>query len=286
MLNELEEFKAYTNPVEYNVSRKGDTSFLGRFTFESLLNFDGMVRILTIIARGYMHQSDTPDIEGARKALCAWRSIPNSKNTTPKEAWQSKSDFRELHEVYPELVDENGGGWFYRHVHRVAEFVLQNPDAVRKGYAEQALAIRDKFDKMWRDKVVQFQVPIFTLTTKGAWTLRFDDILADALEQGPLQNYEIALPEEVEQRVLALVDKKTAPYVFDLIRYYLAHKQEDTDWVILPVTNFDMYYGNSYFSKRVLSTVPETILIRQNYGSVCRYRFNDPQYQMTSSQKA
>ena len=129
-------------------------------------------------------------------------------------------------------------------------------------------------------------MPIFTLTTKGAWTLRFDDILADALEQGPLQNYEIALPEEVEQRVLALVDKKTAPYVFDLIRYYLAHKQEDTDWVILPVTNFDMYYGNSYFSKRVLSTVPETILIRQNYGSVCRYRFNDPQYQMTSSQKA
>ena len=286
MLNELEEFKAYTSPVEYKCGSKGDTSFLGRFTFESLLNFDGMVRILTIIARGYMHQSDTPDIEGARKALCAWRSIPNSKNTTPKEAWQSKSDFRELHEVYPELVDENGGGWFYRHVHRVAEFVLQNPDAVRKGYAEQALAIRDKFDKMWRDKVVQFQVPIFTLTTKGAWTLRFDDILADALEQGPLQNYEIALPEEVEQRVLALVDKKTAPYVFDLIRYYLAHKQEDTDWVILPVTNFDMYYGNSYFSKRVLSTVPETILIRQNYGSVCRYRFNDPQYQMTSSQKA
>ena len=286
LLNELEEFKAYTSPVEYKCGSKGDTSFLGRFTFESLLNFDGMVRILTIIARGYMHQSDTPDIEGARKALCAWCSIPNSKNATPKEAWQSKSDFRELHEVYPELVDENGGGWFYRHVHRVAEFVLQNPDAVRKGYAEQALAIRDKFDKMWRDKVVQFQVPIFTLTTKGAWTLRFDDILADALEQGPLQNYEIALPEEVEQRVLALVDKKTAPYVFDLIRYWLAHKQEDTDWVILPVTNFDMYYGNSYFSKRVLSTVPETILIRQNYGSVCRYRFNDPQYQMTSSQKA
>ena len=286
MLNELEEFKAYTSPVECKVNSKGDTSFLGRFTFESLLNLEGMVRILTIIARGYMHKTNTPDIEGARKALCAWCSIPNSKNATPKEAWQSKSDFRELHEVYPELVDENGGGWFYRHVHRVAEFVLQNPDAVRKGYAEQALAIRDKFDKMWRDKVVQFQVPIFTLTTKGAWTLRFDDILADALEQGPLQNYEIALPEEVEQRVLALVDKKTAPYVFDLIRYYLAHKQEDTDWVILPVTNFDMYYGNSYFSKRVLSTVPETILIRQNYGSVCRYRFNDPQYQMTSSQKA
>ena len=40
MLNELEEFKAYTTPVKYEVSRKGDTTFLGRFTFDSLLNFE------------------------------------------------------------------------------------------------------------------------------------------------------------------------------------------------------------------------------------------------------
>ena len=271
MLNEWEEFNAYTSPVEYKVRSKGDTSFLGRFTFEALLNFEGMVRILTIIARGYMHRENTPNIEYARQALCAWCSIPDSKNATPREVWQSRSDFRELHEEFPELVDENGGGWFYRHVHNVAEFVLQNPGAVRKGYAEQAKAIQSKFDKMWRDKVVQFQVPIFTLTTKGAWTLRFDDILADALEQGPLQNYETSLPIEVEQKVIAEVDKKAAPYVLDLIRYYLAHKQEDTDWVVLPVTNFDMYYGNTTFSRKILSTIPETILLRQTHGPVCRY---------------
>lgn len=271
MLNELEEFRAYTSPVEYRANNKGDTSFLGCFTFESLLNFEGMVRILTIIARGYMFRERTPNIEFARQALCAWCSIPDSKNATPREVWQSKSDFRELHTVFPELVDENGGGWFYRHVHRVAEFVLQNPGTVRKGYAEQAKVIQDKFDKMWSDKVMQFQVGIFTLTTKGAWTLRFDDILADSLVQGPLQNYNIPLSEELERSVLEQVDKKTAPYVFDLIRYYLAHKQEDTEWVVLPVSNFDMYYGGSYFSKRILNTIPETILIRQNHGPVCRY---------------
>ena len=271
MLNELEEFRAYTCPVEYKATSKGDTSFLGRFTFESLLNFEGMVRILTIIARGYMFRESTPNIEFARQALCAWCSIPDSKNATPREVWQSKSDFRDLHTVFPELVDKDGGGWFYRHVHRVAEFVLQNPDSVRKGYAEQAKVIQDKFDKMWRDKVVQFQVGIFTLTTKGAWTLRLDDILADALVQGPLQNYNIPLSEGLERKISEQVDKKTAPYVFDLIRYYLAHKQEDTEWVVLPVTSFDMYYGGSYFSKRVLNTIPETILIRQNHGPVCRY---------------
>jgi len=275
MLNELEEFRAYTSPVEYRATNKGDTSFLGRFTFESLLNFEGMVRILTIVARGYVFRESKPNIEQARQALCAWCSIPDSKNATPREVWQSKSDFRELHKAFPELVDENGGGWFYRHVHRVAEFVLQNPDSVRKGYAEQAKVIQDKFDKMWRDKVVQFQVSIFTLTTKGAWTLRLDDILADALVQGPLQNYNIPLSEGLERSVLEQVDKKTAPYVFDLIRYYLAHKQEDTEWVVLPVSNFDMYYGGSYFSKRILNTIPVGILERQNHMGTCRYRIKE-----------
>ena len=93
MLNELEEFKAYTTPVKYEVSRKGDTAFLGRFTFESLLNFEGLGRILTVLARGYL-----PDINRARNALCAWCSIPDSKNATPKEEWQNQTDFRGLHE--------------------------------------------------------------------------------------------------------------------------------------------------------------------------------------------
>lgn len=272
MLNELDEFRAYTTPVKYEVNRKGDTSFLGRFTFDSLLNFEGLGRIFTILARGFMFQTPEPDIDRARAALCAWCSIPESKNAAPREEWQSKTDFRELHDAFPELVDRNGRGWFCRHVHGVAKFVLDHPDAVRKGYTEYAEAIRRKFDKMWRDKMVQFQVPIFSLTTKGAWTLRFDDILADALEQGPLRNYEVAVPDNLRQRAEELTGKKAAPYVCDLISYYHAHKEDDSDWVILPVTSFDMYYGGSYFSKRILSTIPETILERQNHVGTCRYR--------------
>ena len=151
-------------------------------------------------------------------------------------------------------MDANGAGWFYRHVHSVAQFVLDHPDAVRKGYTEYAEAIQNKFDKMWRDKVLQFQTPIFSLNTKGAWTLRFDDILADALEQGALKNYEVTIPEELRQRIEKMAGKKAAPYVCDLIAYYHAHKEDDCDWVVLPVTSFDMYYGGSYFSKRIRST--------------------------------
>lgn len=270
MLNELEEFKAYTTPVKYEVNRKGDTAFLGRFTFESLLSFEGMGRIFTILARG-----DLPDLDRARKALCAWCSIPERKNATPKEEWQNLTDFRGLHEEFPELVDANGAGWFYRHVHSVAQFVLDHPDAVRKEYTKYAEAIQSKFDNMWRDKVLQFQTPIFSLRIKGAWTLRFDDILADALELEPLQNNEVTIPEELRQRVEKWAGKKATPYVCDLIAYYHAHRTEVCDWVILPVTSFDMYYGGSYFSKRILSTIPEEILERQNHTGTCRYRITD-----------
>ncbi len=275
MLNEWEEFNAYTQAVNYTVSRKGDTTFLGRFTLESLLSFEGMSRILTILARGYMFQNAESDISHARDALCAWCSIPDDMNAALKQEWQYLTDFRRLHGSFPELVDESGAGWFYRHVHCVADFIGENAASVRKDYLKYADAIHTKFDSMWRNKVIQFQTPIFNLNTKGAWILRFDDILADALELGSLQNYEVVIPDELRQKTEALTNKKTAGYVCDLIAYYHVHKEEDSEWVVLPVTSFDMYYGNSYFSKKILSTIPEEILVRQNHSGTCRYHVMD-----------
>ena len=46
-------------------------------------------------------------------------------------------------------------------------------------------ALSHGWDRGWRDKVTRFQIPLFSPETKGGWVLRFDDILADALEQGP-----------------------------------------------------------------------------------------------------
>ena len=48
----------------------------------------------------------------------------------------------------------------------------------------------------------------------GAWTIRFDDVTADALELGPLRSVVAELPE-------------------------------GGDWVALPVTNVDCYSGNT-----------------------------------------
>ena len=87
MINEWEEFCAYTGTVSYTASKKSDTTWLGRFTFATILEFEGMARILTVLARGYLfHSKDGMVISGnphdrvdhARRALCAWCSVPEN----------------------------------------------------------------------------------------------------------------------------------------------------------------------------------------------------------------
>ena len=138
MLNEWKEFQDYTGAVNYTARNKQDTTYLGRFTFDTILDFEGLNRVLTILARGFLfHGEDGSPAEApreridyAKRGLCAWCSVPSSKNATPREAWQFGSDFGNLHSEFPSLVDENGSGWFHRQVHRVAAFVRENPERV------------------------------------------------------------------------------------------------------------------------------------------------------------
>ena len=182
MLNEWTEFLQYTSPVCYTAMGKRDNSYLGRFTYTTLTDFEGMARILTILARGYLFHDENGNvldgkpkdrIELARHALLAWCSIPDTKKATPKEEWQYKTDFREYSNEFPSLVDDNGSGWFYRHVHGIIDFVRDNPALVSKTAQNNCEALANGFDKEWRNKVKQFQTPIFSRSTKGAWVLRF-----------------------------------------------------------------------------------------------------------------
>ena len=47
MLNEIAEFKAYTEAPIYKRDNKNDNSFLGRFTREGIQGFEGFPRVLT-----------------------------------------------------------------------------------------------------------------------------------------------------------------------------------------------------------------------------------------------
>lgn len=281
MLNEWREFLDYTGRVSYVAKTKSDTTYMGRFTFEAFLDFEGLSRVLTILARGYLFHGREGNIlleprsriEYARRALCAWCSVPDSKKAAPKEERQFRSEFRELHVEFPDLVNETGGGWFYRHVHAVEQFILQHPDGVRKNMAEKASALR-RFDEAWRKKVIQYQIPIFSPDTEGQWTLRFDDVIAEALELGPLRDTEDELPPELTERLKAAQPKGVPLEVLTtLVAYYMVNRQESTDWVPLPVANFDAYFGGKTFSKKYLKDIPAEVIERTYTGyGVSRYR--------------
>ena len=249
MINEWVEFCAYTGTVSYTASKKSDTTWLGRFTFATILEFEGMSRILTVLARGYLfHGKDGAVISGdphdrvdhARRALCAWCSVPEDGKRVQDKEWQFQTDFSELHPEFPELVDADGVGWFLRHVLRAADFMLTHPEKVRSTSLKYAEVIQSKFAAAWRSKVMQYQIPIFASQTKGAWTLRFDDVLADALELGPLRREGPELPLELTEKVKEAIARLKAagenlPTVFETETAiaFLYFRKMNCDFVVL-----------------------------------------------------
>ena len=262
--NEWTEFLAYTNEPTYAVKNKKDNGFLGRFTMDMIMENYGFARILTVLARGYLfHNPDgTPKggdpyarTDDTRRALSAWCSIPDKKNAPQKAEWQFKTDFRELHGAFPELVDKNGCGWYIRHLHGIVDFINASRDKVGKSTQKIADNI-EKLEDAWRKKVIQYQIPIFSEGTKGDLILRFDDVIADALELGALRCEPITLTEKQEQWLSAVTPKSVPLNVTRaLLEYYIANKPTDSDWCVLPVTNVEAFLGSSVLGKQYMSKI-------------------------------
>ncbi len=282
MLNEWEEFSAYTRFPEYKAERKDDTTYLGRFTFPMLLEFEGFGRVLTILARGYLFRdgSDGYDrIKLARRALLAWCSLSGEKT---KKAPDQENDPRlrvnygEYTKEFPELVTPDGDGWLIRHVDNIVTFIETNPSAVRKGKADIVQALKEGFRQQWANKVRQMQIPTFASNTKGAWVLRFDDILADALELGPLQNRDFNLSEETIQRLTELTPKGVPVEVSILLyKYYLASKEDDRKYVLLPQQNFNAWFGNTNFSQKWIGVLNGKLIEKKVLDGVSKYRIRE-----------
>lgn len=280
--NEWTEFLAYTNEPTYAVKNKKDNGFLGRFTMDMIMENYGLARILTILARGYLfHNPDGTRKDGdpyehidfARRTLCEWCSIPDKKNATPRAEWQFKTDFRELHDEFPELVDENGCGWYIRHLRGIVDFINSNRDKVGKSTIKIADNI-EKLEDAWRKKVIQYQIPLFSEGTKGDLILRFDDVIADALEFGALRCEPISLTEEQGQW-LAEVTPKSVPLnvTRTLLEYYIANKPTDSDWCVLPITNIEAYLGSSALNRMYLKQLIGTVIERKDGRTdACMFR--------------
>lgn len=77
------------------------------------------------------------------------------------------------------------------------------------------------------------QMPVFSSTTKGQWSLRFEDILANALDQGPLRCTDMELPDELMERLRTATPKEIPMHmVTAVVAYYIANKPNDSDIVL------------------------------------------------------
>ena len=98
-------------------------------------------------------------------------------------------------------------------------------------------------------------------------------MIADALELGPLRRDEVELPEELRAKIEAVrPEKLPAEVIYMLIAYYIANKPEGSDWGVLPVANFDCWFGETNFGRKYLSQIPGEIIQRGSSFGVSRYR--------------
>ena len=281
MTDEWREFQGYIHFPEYKLGKKKtDTAYMGPFLFNMFEKFDGFARVLTIVARGFLFHTETGElaegspydhIEYARRALLAWCSVPDKSNAQPKVC------FPELHDEFPDLVNEAGEGWLIRHFRNLLAFVRENRDAITKSAVKYADALVNTFTDKWQEKVRQFQVPIFASNTKNAWTLRFDDVIADALALGPLRMGEFPLPEEWKERIKNTDLNGVKPAIVEeVIRFILANKQPDSGWVVFPIVNFSAFLGAETFAKTTKYKLPkELVLFDKDCNGLVRARIKD-----------
>ena len=278
MVNEIEEFRAYTEFPVYKADSKKDVSYMGRFTLPMLLDFSGFRHILTILARGYLFRADGSAydrIETARRALLAWcsLSVEKMKKAPDQNDPRLRTDYGEYADEFPELVTPEGEGWLIRHVANILAFVEANPDAVRKEVVEKAQALKEGFREQWAKKLRHMLVPPFAPNTRAAWGLRFDDILADALEFGPLKNKDFELSEDVLQRLAERTPKGVPVEASVLLyKYYVTNRENDQAYVVLPQQNFNAYFGSTAFSQKWVAALNGIVIEKKSSEGVCKYK--------------
>ena len=124
--------------------------------------------------------------------------------------------------------------------------------------------------------MIRFQIPLFSPETKG----RLGAALSTTFWPTPWSWGPCALPRSLppglEQRLADSFPSAKPEVLLTLLEYYVANKQEDSPWVVLPVANFDAYFGTTAFSKKWLTKIPAGFMERQNqHFGVCRYRVRE-----------
>ena len=284
MTNEWLEFKAYTDTPVFLAENKQSTAFIGRFTVRMIKQNKGFNRIFTVLARGYLFhnadgtlRTDNPyaKTEEARLFLCVWCSLPYE--TVTNKALKFHTSFPELNSKFPNIVDENGAGWYYRYLHSLSYYIKKNKEDVTKKlhcFAEKKTL--KAIESTWANKLIQYQYSIYNNRSSADFPLVFDTAIADALVLGPLRTEAVVLSDEILQKIKAYgVNAKTERLMMTLTEYYIANKEPDCEWVIMPRTNISAYLGSASYVDNYEKKMPEDFMEKKpEMGGVSAVRIN------------
>jgi hypothetical protein len=161
-------------------------------------------------------------------------------------------------------------------VRNIIAFVRENK-AAKASTVKAVDRFSTSFTDAWQNKVRHIQVPIFSANTQKPWSLRLDDVIADALTLGPLRMGEFPLPQQWAERIKNTDLNGVKPStVTEVVRFILANKQFDTDWVVFPIVNFSAYLGSETFSKTTKYKLPkELVLFDKDCNGLVRARIKD-----------
>ena len=113
-------------------------------------------------------------------------------------------------------------------------------------------------ENTWANKLIQFQYSIYNDRSSADFPLLFDTAIADALVLGPLRTEAVVLSDKELQKIKAYgVNAKTERLMITLAEYYIANKEPDSDWVIIPRTNISAYLVSAHIWKAMKARCPK-----------------------------
>ena len=131
-------------------------------------------------------------------------------------------------------------------------------------------------EEKWGRKLIQYQYSVYNSRSSADFPLLFDTAIADALVLGPLRTEAVVLPDEILQKIKAYgVNAKTERLMITLAEYYIANKEPDSDWVIIPRTNISAYLGSATYMESYEGKIPEGFMEKKpEMGGVSAVRIN------------
>ena len=82
-----------------------------------------------------------------------------------------------------------------------------------------------------------------------------------ASQQQALRTEAVVLSDKELQKIKAYgVNAKTERLMITLAEYYIANKEPDSDWVIIPRTNISAYLGSSTYMEAYESKIPDEFM--------------------------